>query len=55
MQGREFVRADRGKTVGKKGKENFKEQKRDSRGKVVNKRQEVKKNSEQHEKDQKET
>ena len=54
MRGREFVRADRGKKVGKKGKENFKEQKRDSRGKVVNKRQEVKKNSEQHEKDQRE-
>ena len=48
------MRADRGKKVGKKGKENFKEQKRDSRGKVVNKGQEVKKNSEQHEKDQRE-
>lgn len=40
--GRESVRADRGKKVGKKG-ENLKEQKRHSRGKVVNKRQDVKK------------
>lgn len=43
MRGREFVRTDRGKKVGKKGKENLKKQKRHSRGKAVNKRQEVKK------------